>query len=366
MNEPTVPTPTVPTAASLRAAFATALGDGGRSEWLTAFATVPRELFVPRFYQQDGKGQWYEVSDGDPDYLETVYSDTALTTQLDEHGFPLSSSSEPRLMLAMLDALGATPGDRFYELGLGTGYNAALVSSVLGDSNVVSVDVDPGLVSLAQQRLGAAGYRPSVFAGDGTEGRPERAPYDRILATAGLRCIPPALLSQAHEGTVIVAPIGYGVVRVVVSGGGEAVGRFLPVPAFFMRRRGRLRSPDFPGVETAVGEATAVPVSDVLDRLRFPLSLALPGYNSCSWRDETGRVTGVGLWTEDGSTATAHATGTVRQIGPERLWDTVEELASAFPEGTPAREDFGLTITPEGQRFWYRDPKGRCWAAPTA
>ncbi|WP_285563711.1 hypothetical protein [Streptomyces sp. RTGN2] len=117
-------------------------------------------------------------------------------------------------------------------------------------------------------------------------------------------------------------------------------------------------------MEAAAGEAAAVPVSDVLDRLRFPLSLALPGYSSCSWRDEAGRVTGVGLWTEDGSTATAHVPGMVRQAGPERIWDTVEELASVFREGEPAREDFGLTITPDGQRFWYRDPKDPCWPAP--
>ncbi|MEU9090068.1 methyltransferase domain-containing protein [Streptomyces sp. NPDC048428] len=357
--------PSALTTATLRAEFATALDHGQQSEWLTAFAAVPRELFVPRFHQQSDKGEWYEVSDRDPGYLETVYSDTALTTQLDEHGFPTSSSSEPRLMLAMLDALGAGHGHRLYELGLGTGYNAALLSSVLGDENVVSVDVDPGLVQLARHRLATAGYHPFVFASDGTEGRPERAPYDRIIATAGLRCIPPALLNQAHEGTVIVAPIGYGIVRVVVSGGGESAGRFLPVPAFFMRRRGPTLSPDFSGVEVAVGEVTAVPVSDVLDRLRFPLSLALPGYNSCSWRDETGRVTGVGLWTEDGSTAMAHATGTVRQIGPARLWDTVEDLASVFREGAPAREDFGLTITPDGQQFWYGSPKGPCWPVPT-
>ncbi|MFJ6432595.1 hypothetical protein [Streptomyces sp. NPDC091416] len=361
MNEPHDLT----SAATLRAEFAAALDDGQRSKWAAAFATVPRELFVPRFHQQDDKGQWFALSDGDPGYLETVYSDIALTTQLDEHGIPTSSSSEPRLMLAMLDALGAEPGDRLYELGLGTGYNAALISSVLGDDSVVSVDVDPGLVLLAQGRLAAAGYRPFVLAGNGTEGVPERAPYDRIIATAGLRRVPPALLSQARVGTVIVAPIGYGIARVVVSGDGEASGRFLSMPAFFMRRRGPALNPDFPGVETAVGETTAVPVSDVIDRLRFPLSLALPGYNSCSWRDATGRVTGVGLWTEDGSTATAHATGTVRQIGPERLWDTVEHLASVFRDGTPAHEDFGLTITPDGQRFWYGDPKGPCWPAPT-
>ncbi|HCA86503.1 MAG TPA: hypothetical protein DEQ61_13950 [Streptomyces sp.] len=351
--------------AVLRAKFAATLGDERRSEWLAAFADVPREHYVPSFYRQDDQGEWHEVSDGDPGYLEAVYSDTALTTQLDEHGIPTSSSSEPRLMLTMLDALGAKPGHRLYELGLGTGYNVALASSLLGSDNVVSVDVDPEFVRLARRRLARGHYHPLVFAGDGAEGCRDRAPYDRIIATAGLRCIPPALLSQAREGAVIVAPIGFGVARIVVSCDGEATGWFLPVPAFFMPRRTPTKGPDFAGLETQADEATTVPATDVLDRLRFPLSLALPGYSSCSWRDETGEVTGVGLWTEDGSTATVHVSGKARQIGPQRLWDKVEELASAFPEGTPARENFGLTITPEHQWAWYREPEGPSWSLAT-
>ncbi|MFE2377758.1 hypothetical protein [Streptomyces sp. NPDC059398] len=354
-----------PAPARLRAQFAAALGEGQQSEWLAAFAEVPREHYVPRFYQQDKRGRWKEVTSGDPGYLETVYSDTALTTQLDEHGVPTSSSSEPRLMLTMLDALDAKPGHRLYELGLGTGYNAALASSRLGGDNVVSVDVDPDLVRLARSRLARGDYHPLVFTGDGAEGYPARAPYDRIIATVGLRCLPPALLAQTREGSVIVAPIGFGVAKIVVGSDGEASGRFLPVPAFFMPRRTASHGPDFAGLEPQAGTATVVQATDVLNRLKFPLSLALPGYHSCSWRDESGEVTGVGLWTDDGSTATAHVSGKARQLGPQRLWDKVEELASVFPGGAPAREDFGLTITSEGQRVWYREPEGPSWRLPT-
>ncbi|MHC3820820.1 methyltransferase domain-containing protein [Streptomyces sp. DT9] len=356
--------PTTTASARLRAEFTAMLGAESQSEWLTAFAEVRREHYVPSFYRQDVQNEWEMVSAGDPGYLEAVYSDAALTTQLDEHGIPTSSSSEPRLMLTMLDALDAKPGHRLYELGLGTGYNAALASSRLGSENVVSVDVDPDLVRLARSRLAGGRYHPLVFAGDGEQGYPDRAPYDRIISTAGLHHIPPALLSQARKGTVIVAPIGFGIARAVVSGDGEATGRFLPVPAFFMPRRTLTKAPDFASLETRTGRPTTVPATDVLDRLKFPLSLALPGYNSCTWRNETGEVTGIGLWTGDGSTATVHASGKARQLGPQRLWDTVEGLAATFPEETPAREDFGLTITPEGQHAWYRNPEGPSWPLP--
>lgn len=351
-----------PTSATLRARFAAALGEGARqSRWLGAFADVPREHFVPSFYQQDEQGHWYEVSEADPGYLETVYSDVALTTQIDEHDVPTSSSSEPGLMLAMLDALDAVPGHRLFELGLGTGYNAALASSLLGSDNVVSVDVDPKLVQRARTHLEKGRYRPHVFDGDGAEGCPDRAPYDRIIATAALRHIPPTLLEQARTGAVVVAPIGFGIVKAVVAEGGEASGRFLPVPAFFMPRRVPARAPNFAELESQAGRTTSVPAADVLGRLRFPLSLALPGYRSCSWRDDEGELTGVGLWTEDGSTATVHVSGRVRQTGPRCLWEVVEDLAALFPDGVPAREDFGLTVDSAGQRAWYGEVGGPSW-----
>jgi hypothetical protein len=267
-------------------------------------------------------------------------------------------------MLSMLDALDARPDDNVFELGTGTGYNAALLAQRLGNENVLSVDVDPDLIRLARGRLAKLAGHPTVVAGDGADGYPPRAPYSRIIATAALRSIPVALMEQAADGAVIVAPIGLGVARLTVRTQGFAEGRFLPWPALFMPRRTPGKGPDFDGARNRPPESTALPVADVLDRWRFPLSLALPGYSSCSWRSEDGEVTGVGLWTEDGSTASVHVNGQVRQIGPRRLWDTVEELASLFPDGEPAREDFGVTITPSVQHVWFRGEKGATWNLP--
>lgn len=351
--------------AALREEFAATIGDGRPSPWRAAFAAVPRHVFIPEFFRQDERGQWYRVTQSDKGYLRRVYSDTALMTQLDPHGVPTSSSSEPGLMLVMLDALDANPGDTVFELGTGTGYNAALLAHRLGSPSVTSVDVDPELVALASRRLGEFGATPYVHAGDGALGYPARAPYSRFIATAALRSVPPALLDQAADNAVIVAPIGFGVIRATVRSRGYAEGRFLPGPALFMPRRAPGKGPDFDGARHQSPESTRLPVADVLDRWKFPLSLALPGYSSCSWRSDDGALTGVGLWTRDGSTASADVNGHVRQLGPRRLWDTVEELASLFPAGQPAREDFGITITPSAQRVWYGTPDGASWMLPT-
>ncbi|MBD0740173.1 methyltransferase domain-containing protein [Streptomyces sp. CBMA29] len=322
-------------------------------------------MFVPFFYRQGERGTWSPVTASDDDYLQAVYSDTALMTQLDSSGVPTSSSSEPGLMLTMLDALDAGPGDNVFELGTGTGYNAALLAHRLGADNVASVDVDPDLVRLARGRLAELASHPTLIAGDGADGYPPRAPYSRFIATAALRSVPAALMDQAADSAVIVAPIGLGVIRATVSGQGYAEGRFLPRPALFMPRRVPGKGPDFDRARDQAPETTALPVADVLERWRFPLSLALPGYSSCSWRSDDGEVTGVGLWTEDGSTVSAHTNGHVRQTGPRRLWNTVEALASLFPAGRPAREEFGITITPSNQRVWHGDPRGVSWNLPT-
>lgn len=356
---------TVDPTAALRATYATAIGGGQASPWREAFAEVPRHRFVPAYFRQDGHGAWQRVTEHDDGCLETVYSDVALTTQVDAHGIPSSSSSEPSIMLTMLEALSAEQGHTVFELGTGTGYNAALLAHRLGAENVTTVDVDPELVRLARHRLSMHGAAPHVVAGDGALGCREWAPFDRIIATAAIRAVYPALLEQAAPGAVIVAPIGFGIARVTVSALGHAGGRFLPAPALFMPRRTRAQAPAFEALRGQDPESTSVPVADVLERMAFPLSLALPGYTSCTWRDSQGAVTAVGLCTEDGSTVTADTSGQVRQTGARRLWETVEKLAVTFPGGRPALDDFGVTITPEEQRVWYGAPAGPAWTLPT-
>lgn len=341
--------------------FAARLTGADTSAWASAFAQVPRHHFVPSFYTISGDG-WKEVRDGDPGYLDGVYSDSALTTQTDGQGIPNSSSSEPSLMLAMLDALDARPGHTVFELGTGTGYNVALLCARLGDERVVSVDVDEELVRVARDRLAGLGYRPTLAAGDGAAGYPARAPYDRLIATARLRCIPRAFLEQAADGAVMVVPLGFGVARLTVTGNAEAHGRFMPLPAHFMPRRVAGMAPRFAELETRDARSTSVNVAEVLERLSFPMSLAMPDYTSCTWMDEDGTPNALGLWTGDGSTATATMTGEVRETGPRQLWQELEQLDTVFGDiVSVSREDFGITVAPDGQRVWYGAEDGPSW-----
>lgn len=330
------------------------------SPWYDAFASVPRHLFVPAFLQQQADMAWRLMTPADDSYWTTVYSDTALTTQL-TGGSPTSSSSQPSLMLTMLEALAPEPGHRVLEIGTGTGYNTALLSHRLGDKAVTTVDVDPSLTGPAVERLAQAGHRPRVRTGDGAFGVPDGAPFDRIMATCGVTSIPRAWIEQSRDGAVILAPVGWGLARLTVTGS-RAEGRFLPSGAFFMPRRVPSTTPSFAALDATKPRPSRVPVHEgLLDRLAFPLSLALPGYRSCTWSDDDGRPSAVGIWTTDGSVARASLDGTVRQAGPRALWEHVEQLADLFPEGEPARDNFGLTVTPDVQRVWYGTGEGPSW-----
>lgn len=158
---------------------------------LAAFARVPRHVFVP------------EIGPA------AAYRDEAFIIKCDPDGLPVSSSSQPAMMAIMLDQLGLEPGHRVLEIGTGSGYNAAVMSSVVGPGGeVVTIDIDPELVARARSSLLAAGYDAvRVKCADGGYGDPEGAPYDRIIVTAGAWDIAPAWLGQLGPAGRLVLPL---------------------------------------------------------------------------------------------------------------------------------------------------------------
>lgn len=336
---------------------------GADDPWHAAFATVPRHVFAPSFLCQDDQGDWKETGTADPAYLEKVYSDTALTTQLAD-GAPTSSTSQPSLMISMLRALDVHAGHEVLEVGTGTGYNAALLAHRLGDEHVTTVDVDPALTRWAAERLAGTGCRPSLHTGDGALGVPGRAPFDRVIATCGMQRVPWPWIEQAVHGAVLVVPVGQGLARLTVQGG-TAEGRFLASGACFMPRRADAAAPRFEDLDDVTPRRTEVPLADVLDRLSFPLSLALRGHSVCTWNDDRGdRLQAVGIWTPDGSVARATTDGTVREAGEHRLWDCVEQLHRHFPDRRPARDEFTLTVTRDRQEARHSRRGDDLWALP--
>ena len=91
--------------------------------------------------------------------LEEVYSNRVILTKQDQNGQWISSSSEPAIMAIMLEQLDLEPGQKVLEIGAGTGYNAALMAHIVGETGqVVTIDIDDDLVEAVQAHLLRAGF----------------------------------------------------------------------------------------------------------------------------------------------------------------------------------------------------------------
>lgn len=159
-----------------------------------ALRAVPRHLFLPQVQLAD------------------VYADQAITTKLQD-GRPLSSSSQPTIMAIMLEQLAPARNANVLEIGAGTGYNAALLSYLVGpQGRVTTIDIDEDIVAQARAHLAAAGAENvQVICADGGFGYPPHAPYDAIIVTVGVWDLSPHWLEQLRTGGSLVAPVSLGV-----------------------------------------------------------------------------------------------------------------------------------------------------------
>ncbi|HSO82443.1 protein-L-isoaspartate(D-aspartate) O-methyltransferase [Thiocapsa sp.] len=126
------------------------------------------------------------------------------------HPLPIGGGqtiSQPYIVAIMSQLLDVGPGDRVFELGTGSGYQAAVLADM--GVEVYSVEIVPELAERAVANLQAAGYpQVQVRAGDGWLGWPEAAPFDGIILTAAAPTIPEQLIAQLKPGGRLVMPIG--------------------------------------------------------------------------------------------------------------------------------------------------------------
>ena len=158
---------------------------------LEAIEDTPRQIFVQDLFQ------------------ERAFEDTALPIDCGQ------TISQPYIVGLMTQALEVQPRHRVLEIGTGSGYQAAILSKLA--RYVYSVERYRHLLTEAEQRFKALKLENIITRfGDGGEGWPEQAPFDRIMVTAASPAEPTALLTQLKPHGVLVAPVGAGPVQTLL------------------------------------------------------------------------------------------------------------------------------------------------------
>ncbi|MCI0507490.1 MAG: protein-L-isoaspartate(D-aspartate) O-methyltransferase [Gammaproteobacteria bacterium] len=115
--------------------------------------------------------------------------------------------SQPYIVALMTDMMNINSNSVVLEIGTGSGYQAAILSTLV--KKVYSMEVIPELMESAQQTFAKLGYSNiECRLGDGHEGWPEHAPYDAIIVTAAAEQIPDALVEQLKPDGNLVIPVG--------------------------------------------------------------------------------------------------------------------------------------------------------------
>ncbi|MGH3897811.1 MAG: methyltransferase domain-containing protein [Pseudonocardiaceae bacterium] len=351
--------------------------------WRAAFAEVPRHAFLPELvwrHDRDCDSDCDLVplrrAEDPPRWLELAYANASVSTQVDDGhpagkdgcGFEVTSSaSMPAVVAQMLAALEIEPGMRVLEIGTGTGYNAALLAHRLGAHNVVSVEIDPVVAEHARHALGAAGYgEVSVITGDGADGYPPGAPYDRVISTAAATQVPHAWVAQTRSRGLVLTPWGTayypgGLLALTVDQDGTAIGRIVG-PASFMWLRAQ-RIPRYTLGRAMRHDDAAVSTTDlhpwhVASDANAATAIGLRVSRCETFYHAEGSDAGTLYLVDQHSRSwailytTAEPPYEVRQGGQRKLWDEVETAYRWWRDaGAPAVDAWRFTVTPTGQQI---------------
>lgn len=170
-----------------------------------AFLQTPRHRFIQR-YRATASREWQEVTTENlAQHLPFLYSNNAIGLYGDEERMP-STISQPSLVLYMLELLQVQPGHRVFELGAGSGWNAALLGRLVGSKgHVYSLEIIPEMVARATTSLATLGIdNVSVINADGGAGYAQAAPFDRAIFTAGAYDLPRSFHEQLRPGGLLL------------------------------------------------------------------------------------------------------------------------------------------------------------------
>jgi protein-L-isoaspartate(D-aspartate) O-methyltransferase len=131
-----------------------------------------------------------------------------------EYNAPLSigysqTISQPLTVAFMLELLQPKKGDKVLDIGSGSGWQTAMLCYIVGKSGFVyAIEIIPELKDFGERNVAKYGFKNVEFiCGDGCQGLPAQAPFDKIIAAASAKEIPPAWKQQLKVDGRLVTPI---------------------------------------------------------------------------------------------------------------------------------------------------------------
>ena len=139
-----------------------------------------------------------------------VFFDEALLNHAyEDKAFPIGEGqtiSQPFTVAFQSEKLEINPGDKILEIGTGSGYQACILLEL--GAKLYTIEYNRKLYEKVKDFLPQMGYQPFSLHGDGSKGIPSKAPFDKIIVTAGAPVVPIALTDQLSEGGILVIPVG--------------------------------------------------------------------------------------------------------------------------------------------------------------
>jgi protein-L-isoaspartate(D-aspartate) O-methyltransferase len=174
-----------------------------------AYLATPRHLFV-KCYREWGIRKWHEVNEDNlEEHLPILYQDRPLILFGEDDANIPSTISQPSFVLRMLDMLQVEPGHTIFELGAGSGWNAALMGHLVGsEGHIYSLEIIPEVAQAATEIIEALNIKNvSVITADGGEGYEANVQYDRAIFTAGSYDLPSHFYNQIKEDGLLLVVI---------------------------------------------------------------------------------------------------------------------------------------------------------------
>jgi protein-L-isoaspartate(D-aspartate) O-methyltransferase len=137
------------------------------------------------------------------------FDDALLIHAYEDKAFPIGEGqtiSQPFTVAFQTEKLEIKPGDKVLEIGTGSGYQACILMEL--GVRLYTIEYNRKLYERTRDFLPTLNYQPFFIHGDGSKGLPTKAPFDKILVTAGAPVVPQALIDQLSENGILVIPVG--------------------------------------------------------------------------------------------------------------------------------------------------------------